>query len=185
MKIIRIFCLPLLLGLLFACTNEDNVLPVDPLVLQDQDGAFRMADNPNQEFTALNTVTAMPDLISEPHQNKLLLSTTFYTYVSSDHPWMNGQMITRMQGLWSLDMTGPVTGDFVITLADGSQWKGNLNGKRHKTDESTWNWTGHYIGKGYGGDIEGMQILFKEEIESYELTPMIPVSTLTGKIIAR
>jgi hypothetical protein len=185
MKIIRIFCLPLLLGLLFACTSEDNVLPVDPLVLQDQDGAFRMADNPNQEFTALNIVTAMPDLISEPHQNKLLLSTTFYSHVSSDHPFMNGEMITWLKGLWSLDMTGPVTGDFVITLTDGSQWKGNVNGKRHKTDVSTWNWTGHFIGKGYGGEIDGMQILFTEKIESYELTPMIPVSTLTGKIIAR
>lgn len=185
MKINRIFYWIVTLIILFACSNEDNLLPVESLNPEDQSGALRMADNPNEPFTAMDVLTAIPEVSIEPHQNKFIINTIMNSHVSSEHLWMNGEMITRMEGLWDMDMTGPVTGEFEITLTDGSKWKGNIQGKRHKTDESTWNWTGHYIGKGYGGQIEGMQILFLEEIESYEPTPMILSSILNGKIIAR
>lgn len=186
MKITKILYMLFMFGLLFliACSEDENVLPGESLIKNDSGEAFRIADNPNEPFTASDVLTAMPKVSIEPHQNKFIINTVMYSHVNSEHSWMNGEMITRMQGLWDIEMTGPVTGDFEITLADGSQWKGNIQGKRHKTDESTWNWTGHFIGRGYGGPIEGMQILFLEQIESYVPSPLILSSTLNGKIIA-
>jgi hypothetical protein len=94
-------------------------------------------------------------------------------------------METSLNALWTADMTGPIFGEFVITMNNGAQWKGDVHGKRHKIDETTWKWTGHFVGKGFGESIQGMKIIFLEEIESYEPQPMIPISILNGKVITK
>ena len=95
-----------------------------------------------------------------PQGNKMRISTTFFTIVSSDCQLVNGYMTTNFEGLWDENMTGPVSGNFIIDRGDGSRWEGKVHGKRHKIDESTWKWVGQYVGKGYG---EGRGVLGCED----------------------
>ena len=179
------FVLIIGLALLFSCSS-DEVAPD-----ASENGISKIksstnAINPVQYFIASSMVdleNPPPFPVMIPQGNKLKISATLYTIVSSDCQFVNGYMITNMEGLWDENMTGPVSGEFTIDQEEGSYWKGQVHGKRHKIDESTWQWKGHFIGKGYGPQINGMKIMFIEEITTHELQASVLESTLEGKII--
>ena len=170
--------------LLSGCGMDEQIIPAEVEGSETGSAAMRLADHPVQLFSAEAYITAPPVLSQEMHVNKLKLSTTMTGILVSENLLLNsGLIVFQLEALWDDMMTGPVKGSFTITLPDGSSWKGLVQGQRHMTGESTWNWVGHYIGKGYGGSIDGLQILFTEEIETHEITPMVLSSTLNGKII--
>lgn len=179
------FVLIIGLALLFSCSS-DSVLPdvSDDGILKVESSAN--AIHPVQYFIAENKVDLQnppPFPVMIPQGKKWSISATLYTIVNSDCQFVDGYMITNMDGLWDENMTGPVSGEFTITREGGSYWEGRVHGKRHKIDNSTWQWIGHFIGKGYGKDIGGMKILFREEIITHELQGNALESILEGKVI--
>lgn len=173
------------LALLFSCSS-DAVLPDTSDNGVSKIESSSNAIDPVQYFIASNKVdfgNPPPPPIMIPQGNKLHISVTLNTIVNSDCQFVNGYMITNMDGLWDENMTGPVSGEFTITREGGSYWEGRIHGKRHKIDDSTWQWIGHFIGKGYGEEIEGMNIIFREEIITHELNANVLESILEGKVI--
>jgi len=194
MKTRKSLSLTLILGVIFmcACQEHENLLPYSTEIQKEKSMPTGYENNPVEQFVGTNPIDPDPNLpppipTITPLGKKLKISTIFNTIVMTDHSLVTGKMVTEMNGLWDENMTGPASGEFVITLDDENTWTGMVHGKRHKIDESTWKWTGKYVGIGNGETINGMKIIIQEEIITTELMPnpylLNPV--IQGKIITQ
>lgn len=187
----KIKVISLMLIMILLCLNacqEEEFKPNSAEMQLEKSVPNGYSNNPVEQFTASNMTNfelPPPFPIFVPLGNKMKIFTTMNTIVASANTHVNGLMVTKLEGLWDENMTGPVSGEFTIVVSDNSSWQGQVHGKRHKVNESTWVWTGQFIGKGYGTSIEGMKIQFKEEIETYEPMPVVLGSSIEGKIITQ
>jgi hypothetical protein len=107
-------------------------------------------------------------------------------------PLFSGTTWYSVNANWDLDYTGPVGGDFIVVpsptcdvavLDDPeSFWEGTWTGKRTVScEDDVCTWVGHFkvVGKGHGGEIDGLQFRATEEFTTFTPLP-VPWDVIPG-----
>jgi hypothetical protein len=108
--------------------------------------------------------------------------------VESTDARMTGDMTVVLNANLDASGAGPVWGTFSIALDDGGTWEGTYQGLRiteidEITEDPYWTATLHVVGKGYGGLVDGMQLMGEDEIWTPLTPPIAYVGTIEGRIL--
>jgi hypothetical protein len=98
----------------------------------------------------------------------------------STDPAMSGWMTVVLNSNLDADGVGPVWGTFRTELNGGGIWEGTWQGLRI-AESGVWIASLHVVGKGYGGLVDGMQMMGEDEI----WTPFTPPIAYLGSIKVR
>ena len=112
-----------------------------------------------------------------------LRNTEIISVVSSSDERVTGLMTVLLNANWNTDFEGPVWGTFSIEVASGGTWVGTWQGLRKRVDENEWTGTLHVIGKGYGGIVDGMQLMAEDRITSFTPAPIAYFGVIEGRIV--
>ena len=109
-------------------------------------------------------------------------------------PGLSGTAWYSINGNFDLDYTGPVSGEFMVVPSPACDvelvldpepdvyWKGSWTGKRtYVCEGDDCKWVGNFkvVGKGHGGEIDGLQFRGTEEFITFTPLP-IPWEMIPG-----
>jgi hypothetical protein len=126
------------------------------------------------EYTAINYPIEIldPGTSKIAGQHLIIKDMVMRTRYEASTPLVTGDLILTINSKYNLETgEGPIHGKFSKVPDDYPDciWEGNWSGYRTKTGESEWTENIHIIGHGYGGEIDGMQVITDEVITSDDI----------------
>ncbi len=111
-----------------------------------------------------------------------LRGTVLVSRLESADPAMAGWMTVELNGNLDARFAGPVWGTFRTELDAGGAWEGTYQGLRI-AEEGYWTAALNVIGKGYGGDVDGMKLMAVDQIWTPFAIPIGYFGTIEGRIL--
>ena len=96
-----------------------------------------------------------------PGRRMNIRGASWISRLTSSSAMLTGWFYSDGNGNYDGDATGPVWGTFRIELDAGGVWEGSWNADRSKVGD-VWVMRIRCIGRGSGGDVDGMQLRFTE-----------------------
>jgi hypothetical protein len=176
---------------------DAGVQRTDVVILDDWPGAPPISagtiECPGGELEMLNEVTPICAATGRVH----LRNITLWSCMTSDDPRVSGVGMFTVNGNLDSAYTGPVWGKWTVVPSQSCDpmdlidppvfWQGNWQGQRSQyCDSGPCYWIGDLkvVGKGHGGDIDGLHFKGNEVITTYTPLPIpwefIPGFPLTG-----
>jgi hypothetical protein len=100
----------------------------------------------------------------------------------SSDPAMSGWMTVVLNSNLDADGVGPVWGTFRSELDGGGIWEGTWQGLR-TAEDGYWIAPLHVVGKGYGGLVDGMQMMGEDVIWSPVTPPYVYLGSIKVRIL--
>ncbi len=111
--------------------------------------------------------------------------TQVKTRYVSQSPLLTGWVYLEGNSDFDANATGHVWGTFRIELDAGGVWIGTWNIQRSKAENlNVWVGRGSFVGRGTGGNVDGMQLRFDEVLTGFMPIPIAYVGSIDGQILA-
>ena len=104
------------------------------------------------------------------------------TRVFSDDPRVAGLMFVEMNANWDANFEGPIWGTFSLMLDSEGIWVGTWQAVR-VFDGVQYSAELHVIGKGFGGLVDGMQLIAEDRIAGIYPMPIAYEGAIEGRIL--
>jgi hypothetical protein len=102
---------------------------------------------------------------------------------STVSPNFSGDMTVVLNSNLDADFAGPVWGTFSLALDSGGTWEGTWQGLRVRAEEQLWTATLHVMGKGFGGNVDGMHLMVEDEIVSPSAVLIVYTGSIEGRVV--
>jgi hypothetical protein len=112
-----------------------------------------------------------------------LRNTVIVSRVDSSNPNLSGDMTVVLNANLDADAAGPVWGTFSLAIDSGGTWEGTWQGLRVRAEEELWTATLHIMGKGFGGEVDGMHLMAEDEIVAYSAVLIAYVGSIEGRVV--
>jgi hypothetical protein len=155
----------------FTGCSDESLLPGEPGSAENLNSLNKVTIT---EYTAINYPVEIldPGTVKIEGQFMIIKNMVMKTRYEATSPLVTGDLILTVNSKYNLETgEGPQHGKYskVPDNYPDGLWVGNWAGYRTKTGESEWTGNIHIVGHGYGGEIDGMQVITDEAVVSDDI----------------